>query len=162
MDKVQYARDNFKVNEDGSLVFIGKPTARRRFGQKVGSLGNHGYLVCKFIDSIIPIHKIYYALYHGVYPEKPFIVDHKNRNKLDNSIENLRLCTYSDNLCNKISYNNTSGCKGVSWHNGTNKWRVALNYKKKKYNFGLYKSFEEAVKVCAEERIKLHGEFAKH
>jgi len=162
MNKVQYAKDNFKVNPDGSLVFIGQSTARRKHGQIVGTYGNHGYLVCKFGKKIELVHKIVYALYYGVFPEKPYIIDHKNRNKLDNTKDNLRLCTFSENLSNKISYNNTSGCKGVTWHKQNKRWRVALNYQKKKYNFGCYESFEKAKEICMEARVKLHGEFAKH
>jgi len=44
-------------------------------------------------------------------------IDHINQNKLDNRMENLRLCNHSQNAINHINQtNNTSGKIGVSWN----------------------------------------------
>jgi len=45
------------------------------------------------------------------------MIDHKNRNKLDNRKENLRHASRIENSMNRgIQSNNTSGVVGVSWH----------------------------------------------
>ena len=51
-------------------------------------------------------------------------VDHINRDKSDNRIENLRWVTHAENLKNKGEYkNNTSGHKFVSRHKTDGRWQ---------------------------------------
>ena len=59
------------------------------------------------------------------------IIDHKNNNKTDNSVKNLRFVTYKENNYNTpISKSNTSTVKGVFWDKGRNKWcsKIKINY----------------------------------
>jgi len=52
-------------------------------------------------------------------------VDHINNNELDNNISNLRWCTYQQNSMNtSVSSNNSSGIKGISFHQKANKWQA--------------------------------------
>lgn len=91
-----------------------------------------------------------------------FDVDHINGNKLDNRKINLRICTRSENQYNrKISKNNTSGYKGVSWHEGSNKWyaRICLNYKS--IFLGAFDSKELAAKAYNSAALKNNPNFAK-
>src|SRR5437762_1298651 len=51
------------------------------------------------------------------------ILDHKDRNYLNNQIDNLRSATISQNKINsKLQRNNTSGFKGVCFYKARNKW----------------------------------------
>lgn len=62
------------------------------------------------------------------------IVDHIDRNPLNNQKNNLRFCTFAQNLANKkVQVNNTSGYRGVSWNKKSKIWqaRVGLNGKEK-------------------------------
>ena len=77
-------------------------------------------------------------------PEKKRCIDHINGNKLDNSIENLRWTTGSENRLNsKMSSNNTSGITGVSFNQKTKKWEV--RYKSK--FLGYFDHFCQAVRA---------------
>lgn len=89
------------------------------------------------------------------------IIDHINRNKLDNRNENLRKCTIEQNNFNKgIAYSNTSGVTGVDFDKNRNKWRVQIGYNGKNHVLGRFSDFNEAVRVRKEAEQKYFGEFA--
>ena len=91
---------------------------------------------------------------------KGFDVDHINKNTLDNRKENLRICTRSENLCNrKKQINNKSGHVGVSWNTKENKWGAYIMLHKKYINLGLYNDIQDAIKVRKEAEDKYFGEF---
>lgn len=74
------------------------------------------------------------------------IVDHINRNTLDNRKSNLRIVDKSLNAVNAgIRSNNTSSVTGVSWNKNTNSWRAYINYKGKRIELGHRKEFDNAV-----------------
>ena len=65
-------------------------------------------------------------------PENKRCVDHINRIRTDNRIENLRWATYSENGQNKtLSKKNTTGHKYVSYSNRDNKWQFQKSINKK-------------------------------
>lgn len=89
------------------------------------------------------------------------IVDHINRNGLDNRRENLRVCTYSQNMCNsKTRKDNKSGYRGVSYCNRNKKWQAHINHLGGQKNLGLFNTPEEAALKYDEWARKLHGIFA--
>ena len=73
------------------------------------------------------------------------IVDHINRNKLDNRKCNLRITDQRVNAINsKMPINNTSGYKGVRL-NKHGSWVASITVNKKHIYLGSYKTKEEAV-----------------
>lgn len=67
----------------------------------------------KFNGKYLGVHRIIYEMHNDVIPEN-MIVDHVNRNPLDNSITNLRVISKTTNNRNYSKYrNNTSGKTGV-------------------------------------------------
>jgi hypothetical protein len=82
----------------------------------------------------------------GVKTNRNIIIDHINRNKLDNRRENLRLVSKSDNAFNsKTRSDNTSGHCGVSWEEKRKKWvaRICINGKVKQ--IGRFETIEDAI-----------------
>lgn len=74
-------------------------------------------------------------------------VDHINRNKRDNRLENLRWYAKSDNEKNKgLSVRNTSGEKFISWDSSKERWKVSIIYEGKQFRRYL-RSIEEAIQV---------------
>ena len=88
-------------------------------------------------------------------------IDHINGNIKDNRKQNLRLVTRSQNNMNrKISKNNTTGIKGVSYYKKRNKWIVNLSSKND--NIRIYKEFndkEKAINYRREIENKYFGEY---
>ncbi len=88
------------------------------------------------------------------------IVDHINRNKLDNRLSNLRITDKKNNSINKVSSNNTSGIIGVNYRKDRNKWRAFITIDGKQKSLGLYENIEDAIISRLKGELKYFGEFA--
>jgi hypothetical protein len=109
----------FSYDEYGNL-YLKKNCRIKKAGDKVGSL-RHG---CRYIRTQIlfgdyyfttNINKIVFCLYNRRWPKKGYDVDHINGITTDNSPNNLREGTKSQNGGNrKLSKNSSTGFKGVS------------------------------------------------
>ncbi len=93
-------------------------------------------------------------------PDNKPCVDHIDRNRTNNNINNLRWSTIQENNFNKTkSKKNTSGHPGVSYHHGDGKWRarIKLNGVERSINCN---TIEEAIKVRAELAKTMFGTYA--
>lgn len=87
-------------------------------------------------------------------------VDHRNGNRLDNRRENLRVCSRSENQCNRgKTRGNTSGFKGVGKKG--NRWRASIKARKRRHGLGYFATPEDAARAYDQAAIQLHGEFAR-
>lgn len=93
-------------------------------------------------------------------PPSDKIVDHMNRDSLDNRRSNLRLCNKSENGMNRTKQaNNSTGYKGVSLHKKTGKYRAYITKDQKTLHLGLFETPVEAYRVYLNKAKELHGEF---
>jgi hypothetical protein len=96
--------------------------------------------------------------------EESQMVDHINRDKLDNRRENLRLCNMSESNCNRGNINFkrkqeiTSNYKGVWWDK--TKWRAAVTVNNKKIYLGRFDNEQDAAIAYNEAAKKYFGEYA--
>lgn len=87
--------------------------------------------------------------------------DHINRNRLDNRRCNLRKCTLSQNMQNRVVLpNNKAGFKGVHWCGPDKKWQAQIYVGKKRHYLGKYKDKHDAARAYNKAALELHGEFA--
>lgn len=79
-------------------------------------------------------------------PENYPIIDHIDRNKLNNNICNLRWVSHTDNHLNSgVRSNNTSGHTGVEYSKQKKLWGIRYKYQGKAYHGGYYETKEEAI-----------------
>ncbi|MBN2137484.1 MAG: HNH endonuclease [Sedimentisphaerales bacterium] len=105
--------------------------------------------------SIIPLHRQIMPVGKGL------IVDHVNRDGLDNRKSNLRAGTQAQNICNsKRTARSSSMYKGVSWHKASKKWRALVAFGGKTKFLGYFADEVEAAKAYDAGARELHGEFA--
>lgn len=72
-------------------------------------------------------------------------IDHKNRDKLDNRVFNLRWCSRSDNCINKPKRQNTSSkFVGVSFDKSSNKWFAQIRRNNRNKHIGSFNTELEA------------------
>lgn len=87
--------------------------------------------------------------------------DHKDGYGLNNTRENLRDATQSQNVGNSKKVSGcTSKYKGVSWYPRTGSWRVYIEKEGKRTYLGLHKDEICAALTYDEAARKVHGEFA--
>jgi hypothetical protein len=93
--------------------------------------------------------------------ERDCMVDHKDGNGLNNTRDNLRKCTRSQNGMNRcINKNSFSGFKGVTRDNPANKWRARISVKGMQIFLGNYFCVIKAARAYDEAAVKYHGDFA--
>lgn len=91
------------------------------------------------------------------------LIDHINRNPLDNRKCNLRCATKSTNAMNsKLRKDNASGIKGVSWNKSKKRWEVYININKKRIKLGYFKDLKEAALCRINKEKEVFGEFANY
>jgi HNH endonuclease/AP2 domain len=132
-------------------------------GKLAGSKRNDGYKMVqinmgKGLYQRALTHRIIFMMHHGYMPE---VVDHIDRDRSNNRIENLRECTFQENLWNQSVRKNTkSGHKGVYWNEQSKNWAVYISVNKKLKYFGSSKDIEEAKKIADCARKQHRGDFS--
>jgi len=117
-----------------------------------------GYGTVKINNKNYKQHRIIFLYHHGYLPKA---LDHIDRNKLNNKIENLRPATKNGNNHNVgLSSHNTSGYKGVYFHKPRKKWRAMIKINRKQIAIGRFDTKEEAALAYNKGALKYHGKFA--
>lgn len=98
----------------GSLWEISNLGRVRRDGRIIEcTITNSGYYDC----GVGNVHRLVTELFIGPI-SKGMCVDHIDGNKLNNKVDNLRICTQKENINNPITYNKMVSGIRDSWKNG--------------------------------------------
>lgn len=124
-------------------------------GKELMCIGTNGYNRTTVNGKIQLVHRVLYKKCFGAIPEG-MEIDHINGNRLDNSINNLRVVTKSQNQQNKRkSFGTSSKYKNVTWHKAHQKWQVQFSVQGKQKHFGYFATEEEAAAKAKQARREL-------
>ena len=94
----------------------------------------------------------------GCETDKQIIVDHIDRDRLNNRKINLRVVTNHENSFNQSKRkNNKSGIIGVCWWERDQNWMAQIKYNYKRYFLGYYNNFDDAVRARLRAELKYFG-----
>ena len=113
-----------------------------------GSDNGRGYLKCNLCeDGIRKTYHIHRLVANAFInnPDDKLCVDHKDNNKANNHVSNLRFATSKENNQNSsIRLDNTSKVKGVHFHKRVKKWHAQITIDGIRIHIGYYDDLEDA------------------
>jgi hypothetical protein len=150
--------------ETGEFTWRINRGARGRKGMPAGCLftdrSGTQYLRIKIDRIPYPAHRLAWFYVHGYMPDR--LIDHRDGKGLNNAINNLREANRLQNARNrKTPRNNTSGFKGVSWHELDQRYRAQISINGRPRHLGNFKTAEEAHAAYCEAAKEHYGEFAR-
>lgn len=83
------------------------------------------------------------------------VVDHSNRNSLDNRKSNLRPCTHSQNSGNRKTFYSHKGYIKIK-----DKYYASIHFNGRRRGLGAFNTPEEATQAYREAHLNLHGDFS--
>lgn len=135
--------------EDGDLFWC-------ETGRPYGGYDTAGYIRGQFFGRQTYAHHLVWFMHKLEWPVQ--MIDHINRDKADNHIENLRYADHSLQSHNKdVNARNSSGITGVSFDERVPKtpWLVRITNKGVMLVYGYYATKAEAVAVAEQTYSKL-------
>lgn len=148
------------IYDPNTGIFTNRVTRgpRALAGNIAGSLDKNGYSRIK-IDSVLYTSSRLAWLYcMQEWPNS--LIDHKDGNRNNDTLDNLREATYLENARNsKRNNNSVSGCKGVVWNEISTKWIAQITLKNGLKRLGSFLTVEEASVVYEAAAKAAYGEF---
>ena len=143
---------------NGLLIRKIATSSKAKVGSIAGSKKGHKYARVSVNNKMFYVHHVVWLWHHKDLPKE---LDHINRDRFDNRIENLRPTDRSANNINtKVRSNNTSGISGVSFDKRYNKWHVRIGVNGSAVHVGYFDDLETARQKRL-EAIDLYYEFTQ-
>ncbi|RTY61958.1 HNH endonuclease [Pseudomonas veronii] len=144
--------------DTGQFTWLVNSSARVQAGRSAGYMRKRdGYIVVRVRGHGYSAHRLAWFYTHGVWP---VVIDHIDRNRSNNAMENLREATASQNGMNTgIRELNTSGYRGVTWNKAARRWQAQARLNGRNFYLGVFESAVMASEVYEEFCKERHGEF---
>lgn len=140
----------------GKIYWKNSPRKSVPAGTEAGSKTKHGYVAIGYKKTYYRRHRIIFYVANGYLP---LVVDHKHGVESGDGIDNLQDITQQQNSVKmRMSRRNSSGFRGVSFHQKSGKWQSCIVYNRKTIYLGLYETPELAHSAYTDKRKELFGE----
>ena len=130
-------------------------------GSIPGSKNKDGYIQMRIDRKRYFAHRLAWLYIHGEFPVQ---TDHKDHNRSNNKIDNLRNVTHRENGKNvSMNSKNKSGTTGVYYNTRERKWMAEIMVHQKKILLGGHKEKDNAISARqhAEKLYKFHDNHGK-
>jgi hypothetical protein len=134
--------------DTGLLIWKKDRGNKVKAGDIAGTIGRQGYvhITVRMLGEkakTLKGHKLAWLIFNGEMPTSN--IDHINRIRSDNRINNLRIASYQlNNLNTTLRVDNKSGFQGVKWKKDSSKWVATIGGKNRKY-LGAFNNIEDAI-----------------
>lgn len=133
------------------------------FGIKIGTVAGgknkSGYIKIVINGKAYVAHRLAWFYYYGEWPKTD--LDHKDRNKSNNILSNLREATKRQNNLNTCYRRKDGGDIGVYYRADRGKWRARIKVNGKYISLGCFDTEEEALYFRKQAETKYNGEFCR-
>lgn len=145
----------------GIFIWLVGSFKGKQAGCVSGNLPDDGYWIIRINKKTYQAHRLAYLYVYGEFPR--ILVDHIDRNRTNNKLDNLRQSTDALNSKNQTIYkNNVTGYHGVTAHG--KRWRARINVNGNKIHLGVFDTIEEAANKRREVELQFgfsitHGNY---
>jgi len=127
-----------------------------RFKWCVSSTGRKKHYACRMVGrSVVRMHR------EIMQAPEDMVADHIDGNGLNNCRTNLRICTHSQNLCNRQKYRGATPYKGVFYDKKRDKYYAKIKFEGRNRYLGVFDDPVEAAKAYDRKARELHGPYAR-
>lgn len=130
-----------------------------RAGSVAGTLDGHGYLRITLNRKKYLAHRLAWLFVYGAWPEGE--IDHRDKIKLNNRIENLRDVTHLVNMQNQTAAFSTNQSTGLigAYRLSETKFRSLISVNGKRVHLGFFSTAMLAHCAYIEAKRRMHPEF---
>lgn len=144
--------------ETGEFYWRNPPGLKVKASDKAGYPVKSGYIKIGLLGRKYYAHRLAWFYYYKYWPK---LVDHINRNKNDNRIDNLRECNHSINGHNtnpKNCINNKIWNNGIKYNNQTCKWEARIRINNEDIWLGSFISRANAEFCRNNKKVQIYGQ----
>jgi hypothetical protein len=131
---------------------------KRFAGKQAGCSDAYGYIQLSIDRGRYKAHRLALLWVHGPLPADKE-VDHRDGNRANNAISNLRLATRQQQVSN-TGPRKPGKVKGCHWHARDKKWAARFRINGRNVSLGAFDRLADAQAARARAEAKYHGEFA--